>query len=85
MHQEGVKAMSKDELQFISDLTEKHQISLHTLLRIMGAGTMAQAHEFCLKGDTDGERQMVNLEADIARAVGIIPVIELLEGSEDFE
>lgn len=77
--------MSKDELQFISDLTEKHQISLYKLLCIMGAGSMAQARTFCLKGDIKGERDMIDLEADIVRAVGTIPVAELLEGSDDFE
>ena len=80
--------MSKDELQFIADLTEKHQISFHNLLCIIGAGTMSQAMEFCRKGDKEGEREMVELETDIARAVGCIPAIELLdliEGSDHFE
>ena len=80
--------MNKDELQFISDLSEKHQISLHNLLCIMGAGAMEHAIEFCKKGDTEGEHKMVELETDIARAVGCVPAIELLdliEGSDHFE
>ena len=80
--------MSKDELQFIADLAEKHQISLYELLCILGAGAMAQAIEFCKRGDKDGEREMVDFETDIARAVGCVPAVELLdllEGSDYFE
>ena len=80
--------MSKDELQFIADLTEKHQISLYELLYIMGAGAMAHAMEYLKREDTEGEHKMVDLEADIARVVGCVPAIELLdpiEGSDHFE
>lgn len=78
--------MSKDELQFIADLTEKHEISLHKLLCIIGAGAMRRAMMCCDTGDTDGERDMIDLEADIARALAIVPVAELLEEeSDDFE
>ena len=80
--------MSKDELQFIADLTEKHQISFHNLLCILGSGVMTHAIEFLKRDDTEAERKMVDLEADIARAIGCIPVIEaidLLEGSGHFD
>ena len=80
--------MSKDELQFIADLTEKHQISFHSLLCILGSGAMTHAIEFLKRDDTEAERKMVDLEADIARAVGCIPAIEaidLLEGSGHFD
>lgn len=80
--------MSKDELQFISDLTEKHQISLYELLCIMGAGAMAHAMGCLKREDTEGEHKMVELETDIARAVGCVPAIELLDlikGSDHFE
>lgn len=77
--------MSKDELQFIVDLIEKHQLSLLELLCILGSGAMACGIEFLKSGDIDAEREMAELEDDIARAVGIIPVSELLEGSDDFE
>lgn len=80
--------MSKDELQFISDLTEKHEISFHNLLCLIGSGVTSRAMMLLETGDTDGEREMVDLEADISRALGIVSVAELLEeleGSDDFE
>lgn len=85
MHQEGVEAMSKDELQFISDLTEKHQINFTQFLVLIGIGATRSAYMHNINGDFEHERKMLDIETDLARAVGVIPLSELLEGSEDLE
>lgn len=77
--------MSKDELQFISDLAEKHQINFTQVLILLGIGATRSAFMYNLKGDFEHEREMLDIDTDIARAVGVIPLSETLEGSDDFE
>lgn len=77
--------MSKDELKFISDLAEKHNINFTQVLVLLGIGATRSAYMYNIKGDVEHERKMFDLDTDIARAVGVIPLSELLEGSKDFE
>lgn len=80
-----VKRMSKDELQFISDLAEKHQINFTQVLILLGIGATRSAYMYNIKGDFEHERKMFALDIDISRAVAIIPLAESFEGSDDFE
>lgn len=77
--------MSKDELQFISDLAEKHQINFTQVLILLGIGATRSVYMFNIKGEFELERKMFDLDIDISRAVGIILPAESLEGSDDFE
>lgn len=78
------KRMSKDELQFISDLAEKHQINFTQVLILLGIGATRSAYMYNIKGDFVHEREMIDIDTDISRAVGIIPLAESFEGSDDF-
>ena len=77
--------MSKDELQFISDLAEKHQLNFIQVLVLIGMGATRSAYIYNIKEDFESERKMIDIDTDIARAVGVTPLSELLEGSNDFE
>lgn len=79
------KRMSKDELQFISDLAEKHDINFIQVLILIGIGATRCAYMCNIKGDFKQEREMLCLDDDISRVVGAVPLSELIEGSEDFE
>ena len=77
--------MSKDELKFISDLAEKHQINFIQVLTLLGIGATRSAYMVNIKGDVEHERKMADLDTDIARALGVIPLAERIEGSDLFE
>ena len=77
--------MRKYELQFISDLAEKHQLNFTQVLTLIGIGATRCAFMDNIKGNFEHERKMLDIETDVARAVGVIPLSELLEGSEDLE
>lgn len=77
--------MSKDELQFISDLAEKHQINFTQVLVLIGIGATRTTYMYKIKGDFEHERKMLDIDTDISRAVGVIPLTELIEGSDLFE
>lgn len=79
------KRMSKDELKFINDLTEKHDINFKQLLSLIGIGATRSADLFHQTGNILMEYKALDLDTDISRVLGVIPLTENIEGSDDFE
>lgn len=78
--------MNKDELKFLNDFCSKHHLNLLRLLLLVGMGANKSIELAQKEHCPDMIDDMIDIDTDVSRFTGIIPLAEdLSEGGDDIE